>query len=188
LALFSAAGFELDGTELRDRSTGTPFTFEILVVTREQERLALAFSRDIKRAGIAASVRLVDAVQHDRRRQTFDFDMIPYRWDQSLSPGNEQAFYWGSAAADEPGSRNYMGAKDPAIDAMIAAMLSARTRADFVSAVRALDRILISGFYVVPLFHLPVQWVARRANIQHPQHTSLFGFLPETWWRQKPIR
>ena len=108
--------------------------------------------------------------------------MIPYRWDQSLSPGNEQAFYWGSASADEPGTRNYMGAKSPAIDAMIAEMLKARSRSDFVSAVRALDRVLMSGFYVVPLFHLPDQWVARWKHISHPKATSLFGYLPETWW------
>ena len=94
--------------------------------------------------------------------------MIEYRWDQSLSPGNEQAFYWGSAAADADGTRNYMGVKSPAIDAMIAALLQARERDEFVSAVRALDRVLMSGFYVVPLFHLPGQWVARWTTIAHP--------------------
>lgn len=184
LALFAASGFMLDGAELRERQTGAAFAFEILVVTKEQERLALSFSRDLKRSGIDARVRLVDAVQHDRRRQTYDYDMILYRWDQSLSPGNEQSFYWGSAAADEPGTRNYMGAKNPAIDAAIAAMLAARSRDDFVSAVRALDRVLISGFYVVPLFHLPDQWIARWTRIEHPAGTSLFGYLPETWWHK----
>jgi peptide/nickel transport system substrate-binding protein len=127
-------------------------------------------------------------VQYDRRRLTYDFDMIEYRWDQSLSPGNEQAFYWGSAAADADGTRNYMGVKSPAIDAMIAAMLEARERSAFVSATRALDRVLMSGFYVVPLFHLPEQWVARWTGIQHPAQTSLFGYLPETWWRKAPAR
>jgi peptide/nickel transport system substrate-binding protein len=111
--------------------------------------------------------------------------MISYRWDQSLSPGNEQSFYWGSAAANEQGSRNYMGVRSPAIDAMIAAMLAARERSDFVAAVRALDRLLISGSYVVPLFYLPEQWVARWTTIQHPGRTSLFGYLPETWWYQQ---
>jgi peptide/nickel transport system substrate-binding protein len=184
LALFSQAGFDLDGTVLRSRADGTPFEFEILVVTKDQERLALAFARDLKRAGIAAHVRAVDAVQFDRRKLTYDYDMIQYKWDQSLSPGNEQSFYWSSAAADAQGTRNYMGAKNPAIDAMIAALLQARERSDFVSAVRALDRVLVSGFYVVPLFHLPNQWVARRTFIEHPARTSLFGYLPETWWRK----
>jgi len=186
LALFAQAGYELKGTELRERASGRPFGFEILATTKEQERLALAFSRDLKRAGIDARVRVVDAVQFDRRRITFDFDMMEYRWDQSLSPGNEQSFYWGSAAADQEGSRNYMGVKSPAIDAMIAAMLEAQRRDDFVSAVRALDRVLLSGFYVVPLFYLPKQWVARWAYIRHPAETSLFGYLPETWWRATP--
>jgi peptide/nickel transport system substrate-binding protein len=128
-------------------------------------------------------VRLVDAVQYQQRLATFDFDVIEYRWEESLSPGNEQSIYWGSAAADQQGSRNYMGVKSPAVDAMIAALLRARERADFVAAVRALDRVLISGSYVVPLFYLPEQWVARRAPIRHPARTSLFGFLPDSWWR-----
>jgi peptide/nickel transport system substrate-binding protein len=184
LALFAEAGYELKGTALRERAAGRPITFEIMVTTRDEERLALAYSSNLKRAGIDAKVRVVDAVQYDRRKLTFDFDMILNRWDQSLSPGNEQIFYWGSAAADQDGTRNYMGVKSPAIDAMIAAMLRARERPDFVAAVRALDRVLMSGFYVVPLFHLPVQWVARWAAIQHPEKTSLSGYLPETWWRR----
>ncbi len=184
LALLGAAGYELKGTTLRERSSGRPFSFEIMVTNRDDERLALAFSSNLARAGIDAKVRLVDAVQYDQRRLSFDFDMIEYRWEQSLSPGNEQSFYWGSAAADEQGSRNYMGVRSAAIDAMIAAMLRARERPDFGAAVRALDRLLISGSYVVPLFFLPEQWVARWASIAHPARTSLFGYLPETWWRQ----
>ena len=185
LGLLEAAGYELKGTTLRARGSGRPFRFEIMVTSRDDERLALAFSSNLARAGIDAQVRLVDAVQYDQRRIAFDFDMIPYRRDQSLSPGNEQSFYWGSAAANEQGSRNYMGVRSPAIDAMIAAMLAARERSDFVAAVRALDRLLISGSYVVPLFYLPEQWVARWNTIQHPGRTSLFGYLPETWWYQQ---
>lgn len=188
LALLDAAGFTLVGTELRARSNGAPLAFEMLVTTKDQERLALAFSHQLKRAGILAQVRMVDAVQFEHRRITFDFDMMEYRWEQSLSPGNEQVFYWGSAAAKQEGTRNYMGVESAAVDAMIAALLKARGRDDFVVAVRALDRILISGFYVVPLFHPSEQWVARWSAIQHPSATSVFGFLPETWWRQSPTR
>ena len=183
LALFKEAGYVLDRTVLRNTATRRPFTFEMMATTKEQERLALAFSRDLKRAGITLQVRVIDAVQYDRRRLTYDYDMIEYRWDQSLSPGNEQAFYWGSAAADSDGTRNYMGVKSPAIDAMIAALLSARERDEFVAAVRALDRVLMSGFYVVPLYHPPEQWVARWTTIAHPSTLSLFGYLPESWWR-----
>ena len=185
LTLLGAAGYELNGTTLRQRGSGRPLRFEIMVTSRDEERLALDFSSNLARAGIDAQVRLVDAVQYDQRRISFDFDMIEYRWEQSLSPGNEQSFYWGSAATDEQGSRNYMGVRSPAIDAMIAAMLRARERADFVAAVRALDRVLTSGCYVVPLFYLPEQWVARWASIAHPARTSLSGYLPETWWQQR---
>jgi peptide/nickel transport system substrate-binding protein len=182
LDLLTAAGYELRGTELVERKSGRPFTFEILVTARDEERLALLFTQSLKRAGIAARVRMVDAVQYEGRRLAYDFDMIENRWDQSLSPGNEQAFYWGSAAADQPGTRNYMGVKSPAVDAMIAALLKAESREDFVAAVRALDRTLISGFYVIPLFHLPAQWIARWSTIGRPAATSLYGYLPETWW------
>ena len=187
LALLSQAGYELDGTMMRHRATRQPLAFEILVTTRDQERIALAYLRDLKRAGINITVRVVDAVQFDQRRLSFDFAMIQNRWDQSLSPGNEQAFYWGSQAADNQGTRNYMGAKNPAIDAMIAAMLEARERADFVPAVRALDRALISGFYAIPVYSAQQQWVARWNRIERPATTALSGYLPETWW-QKPSK
>lgn len=186
LGLLAEAGYELDGTVLRSRTTRQPFAFEILVTTRDQERIALAYARDLKRAGIQAAVRAVDGVQFDQRRLGYEFDMIQNRWDQSLSPGNEQAFYWGSQAADHPGTRNYMGAKDPAIDAMIAAMLEARARPDFVSAVRALDRVLTAGFYAIPVYNVQEQWIARWKRIEWPAVTALSGYLPETWWSAPP--
>jgi peptide/nickel transport system substrate-binding protein len=181
-ALFAEAGYALKGTELVHRASGRPFAFEILTTTRDQDRLALAFVRNLKRAGIDARVRSVDATQFERRRIAFDFDMMDYRWEQSLSPGNEQYFYWGSEAATQDGTRNYMGVQSKAVDAMIAAMLSATNREDFVAATRALDRVLLSGFYVIPLYFPPKQWVARWTRIEHPSRTSLFGYLPETWW------
>jgi peptide/nickel transport system substrate-binding protein len=182
LGLLSQAGYELDGAVLRQRNGKLPLAFEILVTTRDQERIALAYSRDLKRAGIEAKVRAVDATQFDQRRLAFDFDMIQNRWDQSLSPGNEQYFYWGSEAADSQGTRNYMGAKDPAIDATIGNMLAARDHDVFVSAVRSLDRVLMSGFYAIPVFNIREQWIARWNRIERPQTTALTGYLPETWW------
>jgi peptide/nickel transport system substrate-binding protein len=188
LTLLEAAGYQLDGAVLRKADSGQPLAFEILVTTRDQERTALAFSRDVKRAGVAASVRAVDGVQFDQRRLAYEFDMIPNRWDQSLSPGNEQSFYWGSEAADAQGTRNYMGAKEPAIDAMIAAMLRAQDRSAFVGAVRALDRVLISGFYVIPVYSIQEQWIARWNRIERPKATALSGYLPETWWQQPALQ
>ena len=184
LNLLSEAGYDLDGTVLRQRSSKAPLGFEILATTRDQERVALAYSRDLKRCGIDATVRVVDPVQFDQRRLGYEFDMIESRWDQSLSPGNEQSFYWGSEAADTPGTRNYMGAKDPTIDAMIAELLGARDRATFVSAVRALDRALMSGFYAIPVFNVGEQWIARWNRIKRPESNALVGYLPESWWQR----
>ena len=186
LGLFAQAGYELRGTELVERKSGRPLTFEIMVTARsdamDEERMALLFAGQLKRAGITVRLRPVDAVQFEARRIAFDFDMISNRWDQSLSPGNEQAFYWSSEAADSNGSRNYMGVKSPAIDAMIDALLKSQDRADVVAAVRALDRVLMSGFYTVPLFHPPDQWIARWTKVRHPDVTSRSGPIPETWW------
>jgi peptide/nickel transport system substrate-binding protein len=188
LKLFSEAGYELDGTVLRQHTTRIPLSFEILVSTRDQERIALAYAGNLKRAGIDARVRVVDPVQFDQRRLDYDFDMIENRWDQSLSPGNEQSFYWGSEAADIKGTRNYMGAKNPAIDAMIGALLVARGHDAFVSAVRALDRALMSGFYAIPVLNAGEQWIARWNRIERPSATALAGYLPETWWQAQDSR
>jgi peptide/nickel transport system substrate-binding protein len=181
-ALLEEAGYTFEGNQLRNRATGAPFRFEIMVTTRDQERLALQYAQNVKRAGITADVRSVDATQYEQRRLIYDFDMIQNRWDASLSPGNEQAFYWGSAAASQDGTRNYMGVKSAAVDAMIAALLRAQSRAEFVDAVRALDRVLLSGTYVIPLYHSAEQWIARWTTMRHPDRTALSGFLPETWW------
>ena len=183
IALFAEAGYELRSSVLVNKTSGAAFAFEIMVTARDEERLALLFADQLKRAGIAASVRVVDAVQYETRRISYDFDMIQNRMDQSLSPGNEQAFYWSTAAAESPGTRNYMGIKSPAADAMIAALLTAKTRPEVVAAVRALDRVLISGFYVVPGFYVPDQWIAHRTTLARPATTSLHGPVPETWWR-----
>ncbi|WP_439574880.1 extracellular solute-binding protein [Phreatobacter sp.] len=185
--LFRQAGWDLSAGLLVNRETRSPFTFEILVATREQERLALTFQRMLRRVGIQASVRNVDAVQYDRRVRDYDFDMIDYRWwTISLSPGNEQAFYWGREAGRTPGSRNVPGIDDPAVDAIVAALVEARTRGELVDACRALDRVLVSGFYWVPLFHQPAQWIARWSHVGVPAESSVFGYLTETWWRQQP--
>jgi peptide/nickel transport system substrate-binding protein len=188
LELLSAAGYELRSGVLVEARSGSPLAFELMVAIRQdsqdEQRLALMFASNLKRAGITVNVRPVDAVQFETRRIAFDFDMIQNRWDQSLSPGNEQAFYWSTAAADQNGSRNYMGVKSPAIDAMIATLVQAKSRADVIAAVRTLDRVLISGTYTVPLFHHSDDWVAHWARIRHPAATSLSGFLLETWWQQ----
>jgi peptide/nickel transport system substrate-binding protein len=182
LALLEEAGWTLKGGKLVNRKTGAPFRFEILAATRVQERLLLTYAAALKQVGIDARIRQVDSAQYQRRKQTYDFDMIQYFWPVSLSPGNEQAFRWGSDAAVTEGSFNYAGVKSPAVDAMIAAVLEAESREDFVSAVRALDRVLLSGDYVIPLFHLPRQWVAHWSDMKRPAMTPLYGYQIDTWW------
>ncbi|MEZ5839525.1 MAG: extracellular solute-binding protein [Hyphomicrobiales bacterium] len=181
MGLLGAAGYQMKDGRLVDAG-GAPLSFEFLTKTRDQERLALAFKRSLSRLGIDIAIRTVDSAQYQRRLQGFDFDMIQYFWPASLSPGNEQNFRWSVASADQEGSFNFAGARQPATDAMIAAMIAAESRADFVDAVRALDRVLISGHYVVPLFHLPEQRVARWARISRPERSSLYGYVLQSWW------
>ncbi len=163
------------------------FEFEIMVADRNQERLALNYASSLSRIGVKARVRTVDEVQYQRRRQRFDFDMMLGTWVASASPGNEQRMRWGSQSAAQEASFNLAGASSPAIDALIAAMLAANTREEFVTAVRAYDRVLLSGFYIVPLFHTVYQWDAHWSRIERPEAlpkwaAPLFAATLDTWW------
>lgn len=185
LKLLKQAGYETRDGRLVNAKTGVPFSFEFIIVSRAQERLVLHFARALEKVGIEVRVRQIDSTQMQRRRQIYDFDMMEYTWFASLSPGNEQSFYWGSPGREREGTRNYMGAQDPAIDAMISALLAARDRSEFVSAARALDRILLSSHYVIPMFHSPTRWAARWTYLHHPDVTSLYGYQLDTWWRDE---
>ena len=184
LDLLAEAGYTLSGARLVD-ARGRPLDFEILVKNLQEEQLALAYSANLARIGVTATVRLIDEVQFQRRRARFDFDMMIGSWIASPSPGNEQRNRWSSAAAAMEGSYNICGAASPAIDAMIAAVVAARDRDDFVAAVRALDRLLLSGFYIVPLFYSKDQWIAYSSSLGRPDKTPLFGATLESWWRAK---
>jgi peptide/nickel transport system substrate-binding protein len=185
LALLGEAGYALkDGTLANAR--GERIAFEILVKNRQEERLALAYAQSLARIGVTADVRLNDEVQYQRRRTKFDFDMMMGSWVATPSPGGEQRTRWGAASANMDGAYNIAGAASPAIDAMIAALLAADSRDDFVAAVRALDRVLISGFYIVPLFYAPEQWIAYSARLGHPDKTPLFGVNTDAWWSKTP--
>ncbi|HTV33252.1 MAG TPA: extracellular solute-binding protein [Methylocella sp.] len=189
LALLREAGFQIEQGRLA--KDGAPLAFEIMVQDRNKERLALNYAASLARIGVTASVHLVDEVQYQRRRQKFDFDMMIGSWLASASPGNEQRTRWGSQSADQEASYNLAGVKSPAVDAMIAALLAAHTQEEFVAAVRAYDRILLSGFYVVPLYHTPDQWVAYSAKLDRPKSLPRFGppssgATLDTWWRKEP--
>ena len=182
LQLLQEAGYALKDGKLVNVATGQSAGFELLAATRDQERLFLTFARELLKAGIEVNIRQVDSAQYQSRRTSFDFDMMQNSWAASLSPGNEQSFRWSSEAADTEGSFNYAGVKSPAADAMIAALLAATVREDFIATVRALDRVLMSGAYVVPLYHLPAQWVAYWTKLRHPQVTPLYGVQIDCWW------
>ena len=185
LALLGAQGYRLVDGQLMQATT--PVAFEIMVVTRDQERLALTYAQSLRRIGVTLSVRAVDEVQYQRRRQQFDYDMMFGTWVASASPGNEQRGRWGSASADQEASFNLCGVKSAAVDALIDALLAARGHEDFVSAVRAYDRVLLSGFYIVPLFHAPDQWMAWSTRLTRPDRLPQAAgqyFYPtlDTWW------
>jgi peptide/nickel transport system substrate-binding protein len=189
LALLKDAGYEIEGGRLA--KGGEALSFEIMVKDRNQERLALNYADSLARIGVSAKVRQVDEVQYQRRRQKFDFDMMIGSWLASASPGNEQRSRWGSASADQEASFNLAGVKSPAADALIDAMLAAKTHEDFVAAVRAYDRVLLSGFYVVPLFHAGDQWIAASAKLARPKTLPHYGPASggatlDTWWRARP--
>jgi peptide/nickel transport system substrate-binding protein len=183
LRLLMKAGYVLRGATLVDKKTGKPFTFEILTARRDQERLLLNYITKLELLGIKARLRIVDSAQYQQRKNTFDFDMTDTEWRASLSPGNEQNFRWNTKAADSEGSFNFAGVKNPAVDAMIKALLAAKTRKNFVSSARALDRVLLSGNYVIPLYHTPVQWLALWSHLSYPTNGSLYGLRLDTIWQ-----
>nr|WP_246274543.1 extracellular solute-binding protein [Hyphomicrobium sulfonivorans] len=180
--LLQQAGYELRGGKLVHAKTGRQLSFEILAASTTQEGLLLSFVRDVERLGIDARVRVVDSAQYQQRLTNYDYDMMQNTWISSLSPGNEQLFRWSANAAKTPGTFNFAGVENEAVDAMIGAMLAAKDEQNFVSAVRALDRVLLSGDYVIPLFYIPKQWVAYWTRLKHPEKTPLFGSNVDTWW------
>jgi peptide/nickel transport system substrate-binding protein len=180
--LLAEAGWTVTDQGLAN-AAGEPFTFTITVQTRDHEKIALHYQRTLRTIGIKAEVRIVDSAQFAALQTSYDFDMIPATWFNSLSPGNEQMLYFGSEGRTLEGTRNYPGIADPAVDAAITVMLDATSPEDFVAAVHAEDRLLVSGFYMVPLFNAGGQWVARWNHIGRPETQPLPGFEATTLWR-----
>ena len=180
--LLAGAGWTVRDGALRRESDGLPMEFEILLVRAGNEKIALEFARNLERLGVAARVRTVDTAQFQNRRNVYDFDMLIYRWGMSLSPGNEQAFYWGTPAADQEGTRNYPGVRHPAVDSLIKHMTNVRGRGAFVDTIRAMDRVLLWGHYFVPLYHRNDDHVAWWDKLGRPERSSLYGVVMEAWW------
>jgi microcin C transport system substrate-binding protein len=181
--LFKAAGWVIDPQAKKlVNAQGQPFEFEILLYDPAYERVTLPYIKNLERLGVTARVRTVDPSQYKKRTDDFDFDMVIDRWLQSLSPGNEQRSYWGSAYADQPGSPNVPGLKDPVVDALIEQIVAAPDRAALVARARALDRVLQWGFYVVPQYYIAYDRVAYWDKFGRPAVTPSQGVQFDTWW------
>jgi microcin C transport system substrate-binding protein len=184
LRLFREAGYEVKDTRLVDARSGKQFAVEFLVDEPAAERFVLFYKPSLDRLGMTVNVRVVDAAQYENRLRQWDFDIIVASWAQSLSPGNEQRGFWSSQAADQPGSRNLIGIKNPAVDSLIERVIFTRDREDLVAATRALDRVLLWNFYVVPQWTYGKQRTARWDRFGHPETMPKYGAsaFPTIWW------
>ncbi len=190
LAQMEAAGWTIqDGT--MKNADGQPFTFEILLKQGSSENQAMIdmFVESLSRIGVTPSVAVADSAQFKERTDAYQFDMTYYRRGVSLSPGNEQYNYYGSEDADAPGGRNLMGVKSPAVDAMIGRLLTSESQDDFVAAVKALDRVLTSGRYVIPIYQWNISRVAHAKALKYPENLPIFGdwpgWQPDVWWYEE---
>jgi len=179
-ALLRQAGWSVEGGKLV--KDGKPFVFEMLLVQPDFERVVLPFQRNLARLGITMSVRMVDTSQYLERLRGFDFDMIVSSFPQSLSPGNEQRSFWHSASADMPGSRNYCGIKNPAIDKLVDLVIAAPDREALILRCKALDRVLLRGWYVIPHWHATSWRVAFWDKFGRPEKLADYGLDFQSWW------
>ena len=185
--LLKDAGYEIRDRKLINVKTGEPLAVELLLDDPTFERVALFYKPQLERLGIAVSVRTVEDAQYENRLRQWNYDIIIHSWGQSLSPGNEQRDYWGSAAADMVGSQNYVGIKNPAIDKLIDRVIFTKNRADLVAATKALDRVLLWNHFVVPQWTYGQVRTARWDRFSHPDTMPKYGrdSFPAIWWRDE---
>lgn len=195
--LLAKAGWNAGADGVLRNAKGAPFKFEILLpqggnipgVTDQMQSVSQIYISALKRLGMEVQVTTVDSAQYFRRTQAYDFDMTQYHVALSLSPGNEQHLYWGSEGVKAPGSRNLMGADQPAIDGLINKMVDTKSQDDFVAAAHALDRVLMAGRYVVPIWFQKVSYLAHSKTLHYPKKLPIYGdwpgFLPNVWWYKK---
>ena len=182
--LFRDAGYEIRNERLVNAKTGEPYAVEFLADDPSFERVFLFYKPSLDRLGVTVTVRTVDDAQYENRLRSWDFDIITQSWGESLSPGNEQRGYWGSQAADQPGSLNLIGIKNPAVDALIDRIIFANSRDDLVAATHALDRVLLWNHYVVPQWTYGKVRSARWDRFAHPDPLPKYGAsaFPLVWW------
>ncbi|OEY67690.1 extracellular solute-binding protein [Marinobacter sp. X15-166B] len=180
--LLNEAGYEIRDRKMVNTRTGQPLQFEILMHQKNFERLVLPFKNNLARIGIDMTVRMVDTNQYIRRVRSFDYDMITQVLPQSDSPGNEQREYWSSTTRDVEGSRNYMGVHDPVVDELIELVIQAPDREALIHRTRALDRVLLHGYYTIPQWYLSTDRIAYWAQLQHPETIPKNGIDLDNWW------
>ena len=183
--LLRDSGFVIKGNRLVHGKTGEPFEFELMLYNKESEKLALAYARTLKNLGIHMKIRTLDAAQYEMRRLKFDFDMIMQAWFAGVSPGNELSFYWSSEMANQEGSRNYPGVQSKAVDYLCEVIANAQNRDQMRTACHALDRVLMWGEYVVPLFYNNRVFVAYNKTLGHPEVNPVVPTLLATWWKKE---
>ncbi|AUM11172.1 extracellular solute-binding protein [Ketobacter alkanivorans] len=186
--LLKEAGWRFEGTDLVNAETGKPFQFEILLYSKDFERIVLPYVKNLKKLGIEANARIVDSTNYIRIVRDFEYDMIIGGFGQSNSPGNEQRDYWFSKFADHKGSRNYIGVQDPVVDVLIDAIIRSQTRADLIAACRALDRVLLWNHYVVPQWHINKHRIAYWDKFEHPEITPIYGDVGFFSWWLTPVK
>ncbi|MFZ2319399.1 MAG: extracellular solute-binding protein, partial [Pseudomonas sp.] len=179
--LLQEAGWKIVDDKMVD-ADGKPVSLEFLLAQTDFERVLLPYKRNLADLGIELVIRRVDVSQYINRLRSRDFDMIVGGFGQSSSPGNEQREYWHSASADNPGSRNFIGLKDPAVDSLVEGLINADSRQSLVAHTRALDRVLLAGHYVIPNWHIKTWRVAYWDRLQHPEVTPLYDVGLMTWW------
>ncbi|MCL4156011.1 UNVERIFIED_CONTAM: hypothetical protein GTU68_029955 [Idotea baltica] len=182
IKLFKEAGWEIKNQKLTNVETGEVMEIQILLSSVTFEKLALTYKKALERLGVELNVRVVDSAQYQKRTETFDFDMLITGWRQSLSPGNEQVSYWGSSTADEEGSSNYAGIKNPIIDELIDMIIAAPDRPALVASTKALDRVLLHGHHVVPQYFGPFYRLAFWNKFERPAITPSKSLTLDTWW------
>ena len=179
--LLQEAGWKLRDGKL-ENSNGEPFEFEILLVSPAFERIVLPFIDNLEKLGINASLRTIDSSQYQKRIESFDFDMVVFTFSQSLSPGNEQRNFWSSGAADTNGSRNIIGIKNNVIDLLIENLINAKDREDLITISRAVDRVLLWNYYVIPQWHISAYRVLYWDMFDQPKQKPKYSLGFDTWW------
>lgn len=183
--LLQICGWEIRGSQLIHKDTKKPFKFEIILYRPEDEKITLTYVKNLKLLGIQATIRTVDSTQYEYRLGTFDYEMTIHTWGHTLSPGNEQNLYWSSKSADQEGSRNYIGIKNPTIDELCRMLANAKTYEELITITKALDSVLLWGHYLIPLYHSNKIFLAYWDKFGHPQFNPVDGIVLMNWWSKE---